>query len=202
VPSAGENALLHSRLRRCRDALSMARSCTACGHSQRATIDEALVAGASSNRRIATQFGLTEAGVRRHAAAHLPQALTLAQDAQEVSQADQLLEQVRQRLERADKHVGIAEGLCARAANTGDIRGAVAAVSAAVNANREVRSILELLGKLQGQIQEQATMVVATQINIDYRKMSDQELEEQIERQTRAGGWVKPGEVAEARRGR
>ena len=45
----------------------MARSCTACGHAARASIDEALIAGVGSNRRIAAQHGLIEQSVPRQA---------------------------------------------------------------------------------------------------------------------------------------
>ncbi len=72
----------------------MPRTCTVCAHPQRHAIEKALVGG-TPNRRIATQHGLSEAAVRRHADAHLPVALVQAQEAQEVAQALDVLQQLR-----------------------------------------------------------------------------------------------------------
>lgn len=49
----------------------MSRICTICSHASRRRID-ALLVEAVSNRRIATQFDVSESAVRRHAASHLP----------------------------------------------------------------------------------------------------------------------------------
>ena len=49
----------------------MPHLCTVCRHAERDAIDAALVAGNTSNRRIASQHRLSEAAVRRHKAAHL-----------------------------------------------------------------------------------------------------------------------------------
>jgi hypothetical protein len=72
----------------------MTRTCTVCAHQDRHAIEKALVGG-TPNRRIATQYALSEAAVRRHAAEHLPVALVKAQDAVEVRQALNVLEQLR-----------------------------------------------------------------------------------------------------------
>jgi hypothetical protein len=55
----------------------MPRACTVCTHVQRGVIENALIES-TPNRRIATQYGLDEAAVRRHKAAHLPKALAQA----------------------------------------------------------------------------------------------------------------------------
>lgn len=49
----------------------MPRVCTVCGHPERAEIDAALVAREASNRRIASQYGVSERAVRDHKANHL-----------------------------------------------------------------------------------------------------------------------------------
>lgn len=49
----------------------MPRTCTICSHQLAAEIDDRLVAG-QTNRRIAAQFKLSEAAVRRHRADYLP----------------------------------------------------------------------------------------------------------------------------------
>jgi hypothetical protein len=56
----------------------MSQRCTVCHHEQRADIDRALVRGHASNRSIAAQHALSEASVRRHKDAHLPDLLLLA----------------------------------------------------------------------------------------------------------------------------
>lgn len=72
----------------------MSRSCTVCGHADRAAIDAALVAG-EANRRIAARFGLAETSVRRHRADHLPIALVRGQAAAAAAAADDLLGRLR-----------------------------------------------------------------------------------------------------------
>ncbi len=72
----------------------MARVCTCCAHRDRHAIEKLLVGG-TPNRRIATQFGLSEAAVRRHAAEHLPVALVQAQEAEDSAQALDVLQQLR-----------------------------------------------------------------------------------------------------------
>lgn len=49
----------------------MSRICTICSHADRRRID-ALLVEQVPNRRIATQFDVSESAVRRHAASHLP----------------------------------------------------------------------------------------------------------------------------------
>ena len=72
----------------------MARVCTCCTHRDRHAIEK-LIVGGTPNRRIATQFGLSEAAVRRHAAEHLPVALVQAQEAEDSAQALDVLQQLR-----------------------------------------------------------------------------------------------------------
>ena len=73
----------------------MSRKCSVCTHAKRGEIDNALVRG-DSNRRIATQYRLTESSLRRHKAGHLPQSLAKAQEAEEVANADDLFGQLRE----------------------------------------------------------------------------------------------------------
>lgn len=71
----------------------MPRVCTVCTHAERGAIDRALATG-TPNRRIATQYGLSEASVRRHAAEHLPATLVKAQEAEDVRQALDVVQQL------------------------------------------------------------------------------------------------------------
>jgi predicted transcriptional regulator len=76
----------------------MPRSCSICCHPQRDGIDAALVA-ARPKRQIASECGVTEASVRRHAASHLPKSLIKAATAREAVRVDDMLG-LAQRLQR------------------------------------------------------------------------------------------------------
>ena len=72
----------------------MSRVCTVCSHPERHAIEK-LIVGGTPNRRIATQFGLSEAAVRRHAAEHLPVTLVQAREAEEAAHALDVVKQLR-----------------------------------------------------------------------------------------------------------
>jgi hypothetical protein len=117
----------------------MPRRCTVCDHPERHSIDEALVIGAPY-RSVAKRFGLSESAVYRHKTEHLPVHLLKAREVEELVQADNLLEQVR----NLQTH---ALDILERAETTGDLRTALAAIS-------QARGNLELLGKLAGKLDE------------------------------------------------
>ncbi len=121
----------------------MARACTICTHQERAAIDQALVVGGAM-RPLAALYRVSPDAIERHAASHLPQALSKAQDAKEVAQGDDLLKQVRD-LQR------ITMALLAKAVQANDLRTALQAVG-------QARGNLELLGKLVGQLQQEGTV--------------------------------------------
>jgi len=113
-----------------------------CDHPESHSIDEALVTGAPY-RSVAKRFELSESAVYRHKTEHLPAHLSKARAANEVAQADNLLDQVR----NLQGHV---LDILERAEKTGDLRTALAAISQASQA----RGNLELLGKLAGELDE------------------------------------------------
>jgi hypothetical protein len=123
----------------------MARTCTVCGHESRPEIDRALAEGAP-NRRIATQYSLSEASVRRHHDSHLPATLSKAHEAEEVARADELLGRVESLQARTLAVLEAAE-------ETGDLRTALSAI-------REARNNLELLAKLLGELDERPQLNV------------------------------------------
>jgi hypothetical protein len=57
----------------------MPRICTVCAHTDCHAINRLLAAGESTNRRIATQHGVTESAIRRHKDGHIPVAMVTAQ---------------------------------------------------------------------------------------------------------------------------
>src|SRR5262245_38789993 len=115
----------------------MTRRCTVCVHDERDAIDASIVNGAPY-RRIATQYQLAEASVRRHVAAHLPEALVLAAEASTAARADQLLEQ-------ATGLLTAALDLLEQARQAGDLRAALSAIG-------QARGVLELLARLKGEL--------------------------------------------------
>jgi hypothetical protein len=121
----------------------MPRRCTVCDHPKRHGIDETLVTGAPY-RGVAKRFELSESAVYRHKTEHLPAHLLKAREVEEVAQADDLLEQVRDLQ-------GHALGILERAEETGDLRTALAAIS-------QARGNLELLGKLAGELDERTVV--------------------------------------------
>jgi hypothetical protein len=121
----------------------MSRNCTVCAHVERPLIDAALVSG-EANRRIATQYGLTEAAVRRHKSEHLPLHLVQAHEAAETADADSLLAQV-QSLNRETLDI------LGQAKEAGDLRTALMAIG-------QARGNLELLAKLAGELQQEGTV--------------------------------------------
>jgi hypothetical protein len=104
-----------------------------------------LVTGAPY-RSVAKRFGLSESAVYRHKTEHLPTHLLKAREADEVAQADDLLDQVRDLQAHA---LDILE----RAEKVGDLRTALAAIS-------QARGNLELLGKLAGELDERPVVNV------------------------------------------
>jgi hypothetical protein len=117
----------------------MPRRCSVCDHPKRHGIDETLVTGAPY-RSVAKRFELSESAVYRHKVDHLPTHLLKAREVEEVTHADDLLEQVK----NLQAH---ALDILERAEKAGDLRTALAAIS-------QARGNLELLGKLAGELDE------------------------------------------------
>lgn len=122
----------------------MPRTCTICNHPERPEIDRALLSG-EAYRTIAKRYGASPSAVLRHRE-HLPTQLVKAQAAEEVAQADNLLEQVKFLQTRA-------LSILDRADLAGDLRTALSAI-------REARGNLELLAKLLGELQQEGTVNV------------------------------------------
>lgn len=116
----------------------MPRICAVCNYPGREEIDRLLVEG-EPYRSIAKQFTLSEAAVYRHKG-HLNGALTKAKEAEAVSHADNLLDQVKDLQAKALSILSQAEA-------KEDYRAATGAI-------REARGCLELLAKLLGELND------------------------------------------------
>ncbi len=124
----------------------MPRACTVCTHPERKAIDEALVAGESTGTLAGRYRTIDERALRRHRANHLPATLAKAEEAKEVSRADDLLKQVRALQAKT-------LNLLLKAESAGDLRTALQGV-------REARGNVELLAKLSGELDERPVVNV------------------------------------------
>ena len=121
----------------------MPRKCTVCEHEKVEEINRLLLKGVSL-RNIAKQYSVSAASLHRHKDGHLPAKLVKAQEAREIAKADTLLDQVAGLRDKA-------LSILAKAEQAGDLRTALQGV-------REAKGCLELLARLQGELQEQATV--------------------------------------------
>lgn len=123
----------------------MAMKCTICNHPEREAIDKALVSD-KSIRSIAAQYNVALTSLRRHKENHLPGHLAKAKAAEEVTQADNLLDDLQylkgkaiSLLEQAEKESNL---------------------SAAAQLIGQARQVVETLAEVRGELNRQ------TQINI------------------------------------
>jgi hypothetical protein len=144
----------------------MPRACTICTHRDRQPIDHAL-AISTPNRRIATQYAVTESALRRHKSDHLPMAMVKAVEAAEVVHGGSLLDHTRSLHTKALRILATAE----RANNLG----------IALAAIREARGVMELLAKMEfAAAQAQQHRFTGAGLTLDPEKLktlSDDELD-------------------------
>jgi len=118
----------------------MSQTCSICKHPHVEEINRLLLEGVSF-RNVAERCSVSVAALFRHKQ-HIPASLVLAQEAQEIAKADNLLDQV---IALKDKAVGILEA----AEQAGDLKRALLGIW-------EAKSCIELLAKLQLVILQQA----------------------------------------------
>jgi hypothetical protein len=117
----------------------MPRRCTVCTHPDQEAIDEALMGGTALSA-LSAKYRVSEDALGRHKGKHVPAKLVAAQAAEEVAQADDLLDQVRDLQRRV-------LAILDKAEEAGELRTALGAI-------REARGNLELLAKLLGELDE------------------------------------------------
>jgi hypothetical protein len=136
----------------------MPQACTVCSHPDVFEINEALVVHGVSNRAITRQYDLSKDAVRRHRE-HIPQLLVKASMAEEVFEADVILE----RLEGLWREsVAVLEA----SKNDGDPRVTLMAID---RAGKQV----ERLAELRGDISRQPTVNIALVEHPDYKRLED-----------------------------
>ena len=123
----------------------MPQRCQVCSHPEVSQINEALVAD-ESHSVIAARFGVSRFSIRRHNVNHLPVLLVEAQAAERFATAETLIDRLQQLTDEARAIKGKAEA-------SGDLRTALASV-------RELVRIVELLGKLQGDLDQRPAVTI------------------------------------------
>ena len=123
---------------------NLPRKCVTCERPDVDEINTAILNG-TPLRNIAEYFSISQTSLFRHKQ-HLPKSMIKAQEAQEISKADNLLEQVK---DLRDKALII----LAKAEKAGELKTALQGI-------KEARSCLELLARLQGELQQEGTLNV------------------------------------------
>jgi hypothetical protein len=124
----------------------MARACGVCNHPDRDAIDKAVVDRSQSHRAIALHYGISRFAVDRHVQ-HISAALKTVRLNRETGANQSLMERIESLISRTENFLSTAE-------KTGQVAQGLAAV-------RELRALLELLGKASGELKpDGATTVV------------------------------------------
>ena len=121
----------------------MPKVCPVCAHEKRQEIEKALL-GSAKLPEIAQRFSLPKWSLYRHKQRHLPARLKKAQEAQEMTDADSLLGQMKYLQAKALTILQTAE-------KSGKLKIALGAI-------HEARENLELLAKLTGDLKEGPTV--------------------------------------------
>jgi hypothetical protein len=118
----------------------MPRRCSICQHDRRQEIDEAIVAGESYSA-LSRKYAVSRDSVRRHREnGHVDRKLIKAKEARETIEAGTLFDRVRNLHDRALR-------ILEKAEKSEQLRAATSAI-------REVRGILELEGRLRGELEQ------------------------------------------------
>ncbi len=117
----------------------MPRRCAVCDHENLAEINSALVFN-EPLRDIADRWSVSKTELMRHRNQHLPVSAIMAQEAEEVTHSDDLLDEIRDLQERT-------QGALERAQKAEELSVALQAIS-------EARDNLELLAELLDELDE------------------------------------------------
>ena len=126
----------------------MARACTVCESPDRDAIDAEVMRGESSYV-LADRYGVSPSSIQRHAKRHLSAALAGVQTQEQAERRASLLDRVEGLIERA-------ETLYSAASEEGKSSQALAVL-------KELRGLLELLGKATGELDTRPVTVVNLQ---------------------------------------
>ena len=116
------------------------RKCRICHHPPRHQINEALLLSNNSLRDISGQFKVSKSALQRHREDHIPSDLVKAKRADEICRAEGLLNKLINLKSDAAR-------ITKKAETNNDLKTALSGV-------REQSRIIEILAKMQGQIQQ------------------------------------------------
>jgi len=146
----------------------MARICKVCSHPKVDEINKALIECRNLSE-LSRRFGVSWDSLKRHRELHLPFKLAKAvkaQEAKEIIEAGSLLEQVQSLQQKALSILNKAE--------------AAGQLSVALAGIREARSCLELLAKLEGELQEGSFLRISYIVEILGQEVRDPDTLERI----------------------
>lgn len=123
----------------------MGRTCTICVHPERDAIDHAIVSG-TSYRNVRERWHVSLSSISRHRRDHISPALVALRAQQDEAHTASLLE-------RVEDLIGRTERILLATEQDGKVTTALAAV-------RELRSLLELLGKASGELDDRPQLTV------------------------------------------
>lgn len=128
------------------------QKCSICIHPKRNEIDEALLLSTKPLRTIADQFQVSKSSLLRHKSDHIPKTMAETKRAGEICRADRLL----------DKLINLkcdAERITEKAESGNDLKVALSGI-------REQSRIIEILAKMQGQIQQPQVALTVNNISL------------------------------------
>jgi hypothetical protein len=125
------------------DELTPTTACSVCRHPDVADIDAALVGG-TSRRAVSERFGIGASSVQRHKTKHLAPSLVQAMRS-EPSHAAGLLDRIEALIDRVERLVDAAE--------------ADGKPGLMLSGVKEMRALLELLGKATGELKGEGTSI-------------------------------------------
>jgi hypothetical protein len=123
----------------------MARPCSVCKHPQRQDIDQAII-NSESVEILSKRYSVTVSSLYRHKDNHLFKALQDSKRAQDLVRSDSIIDRIEDLIRRT-------EDICSRCERKGDDKTTIKAV-------HEISRNLELLAKLQGELQTHASFNV------------------------------------------
>ena len=132
----------------------MSRKCFVCSHPKRHEIDKSLVKG-KTLREITRSFGIDKSALYRHKQKHLPKQLLMVRESEELTRADNLWDQIEWLRAKA-------LSISRKAEEREDYRAALAGI-------RELVRIVELTGKLRGDLSNQPVNIILSPQWIELR---------------------------------
>ena len=127
------------------------RICTLCTHPARDEINRALITQ-TPYRSVAKRFGVSEPATFRHRQ-HMPATLVKAREAEEIAEADSLVEEVRALATKA-------RALTEKAEEDGDVRTALVGI-------REIARMLEFRARVAGEIGAAQVQISIEALSVD-----------------------------------